>query len=257
MFSCPPQFRDSPDKVRVKYEGGDIWYGRVRLLYRIRVRTDADLDEDSEHTEQDLAMMECFEQFVDGTRDKRHIVLYQPEPEATVYVVPASDILGRISVVPYGDTGTIAYSMRSLRGAAFGTDARVDPPGGAGRGKGSALYHLNTWAMEWARDLHVKAAEPASEGEPEPTDDENDDDGGVNEDNSDASEEGSESDVGGGRGGGTGAAGNSGSESSESGLDSDSEDGSDSDVESDSDSGQSDSEPADEDSECESDSDGD
>ena len=67
--------------------------------------------------ELDLAMIECFEQFkLPGLTS---VALYTPEPKSTVYVVPLQDVLGRISVVPFGDTGTIPYSMRHLS-VAFG-----------------------------------------------------------------------------------------------------------------------------------------
>ena len=101
-----------------------------------------------------------------------------------VYVTPLDGIKGRISVVPYGETGTIPYSKRHLRDTAFGDWARADGPGEAGKGKGSPLYHLNTWAMEWPRDLDLPAGEPDSE------DDDPVDRGGAGEQEDSASEGG-------------------------------------------------------------------
>ena len=183
MFVCPPQFRQNPDTIALGYTGGNIWFGRVRLMYRIAVQTDSDLRADvsdptgptqTYFTRLDFAMMECFKPFVDPTRDPSHVVLYQPEPAALVYNIPTGDLKGRINMVLYGDTGTISYSMRGLRGTAYRGDARVDPPGDAGRGRGSPLYHLNTWAMEWARDLDVPCPEPDSESESDGDADEED-----------------------------------------------------------------------------------
>ncbi len=42
-------------------------------------------------------------------------LLYQPVPQPIVYIVPVTDILGRIALVPYGEHGTIIpYGWRAL-----------------------------------------------------------------------------------------------------------------------------------------------
>ena len=169
----------------------DLWYGKVRLLTRIRIQTDDDIHLDQQYPDEaphahdvDCAMIECFERFRDPALDEHHIVLVQPTPQPVVYVTPLEGIKGRISVVPYGETGTIPYSKRHLRNTAFGDWARADGPGEAGKGKGSPLYHLNTWAMEWPRDLDLPAGEPDSE------DDDPVDRGGAGEQEDSASEGG-------------------------------------------------------------------
>ncbi len=36
-------------------------------------------------------------------------LLYQPAPQPIVYIVPVTDILGRLALVPYGEHGTIPH----------------------------------------------------------------------------------------------------------------------------------------------------
>ena len=63
-FDCPLQFRKRPDIVRMDLRKEEIWMGRVRLLYRVRVQTDEDLrnqaadpDGDLHWSEVDLALI--------------------------------------------------------------------------------------------------------------------------------------------------------------------------------------------------------
>ena len=58
------------------------------------------------------------------------------------YVLPVKSILGKLPVVPVGDTGTIPYSMRQH--AADFVDAAFDTREGAG--DGSRWWYINTWA---------------------------------------------------------------------------------------------------------------
>ena len=131
--------------------------GRVRLLYRVRVQTDEDLrnqaadpDGDLHWSEVDLALIECFERCKLPDLAPGHFVYYLPQPEAVMYSTALENIRGRVSMQPYGDTGTITTNLRHLYGSAFKADARVDLPNQPG--SGSPLYHLNTWAMDWATD---------------------------------------------------------------------------------------------------------
>ena len=68
------------------------------------------------------------------------------------YVIPVEYILGKLPVVPVGDTGTIPYSMRQhaedFVGAAFDTREGVDD--------GSRWWYVNTWALSWSRERGVK-----------------------------------------------------------------------------------------------------
>ena len=52
------------------------------------------------------------------------------------YVLPVESILGKLPVVPVGDTGTIPYSM--LKHAADFVGAAFDT-------------RINTWALSWSR----------------------------------------------------------------------------------------------------------
>ena len=63
------------------------------------------------------------------------------------YVLPVESILGKLPVVPVGDTGTIPYSMRqhaaNFVGAAFKFDTRE------GAADGSRWWYINSWALAW------------------------------------------------------------------------------------------------------------
>ena len=41
-------------------------------------------------------------------------LLYQPAPQPIVYIIPVTDILGRLALVPYGELGTIPYDWCNL-----------------------------------------------------------------------------------------------------------------------------------------------
>ena len=63
-----------------------------------------------------------------------------------LYVVPIQNILGKLSLVPVGDTGTIPHSMRNTFAGAPG-DRRP------GAGDGCRMWFVNSWALGWSRDL--------------------------------------------------------------------------------------------------------
>jgi len=69
-----------------------------------------------------------------------------------VYVVPLSHILGRLPLVPAGDTGTIPYSMRDGKAACY-EHGICDTDGKPG--SGSCLFYINSWAMIWPTDYNV------------------------------------------------------------------------------------------------------
>ena len=67
-----------------------------------------------------------------------------------LYVIPMTSLLGKLSVVLAGNTGTqaIPYSMRGRAAECY--------PGGKcdsseGKGDGSRLYYVNPWTMRWSQ----------------------------------------------------------------------------------------------------------
>ena len=78
-------------------------------------------------------------------------LLYLPSPEPVVYVVPLSHILGKLPLVPAGDSGTIPWSMNGRKETCF-------PRGQCDRqqGPGSKLFYINTWAMIWPTDYAAR-----------------------------------------------------------------------------------------------------
>ena len=174
MFLAPRPFsttgtRDDLQR-NIKFDSPDVWYGRARHIVRVRYLDDDDIGANEADPTQfhstyiDLVLMECFERFYDPDLPDAHMVFYLPKPKSTMYIVNLStDILGRVSMFPFGDTGTISHSMRHLRGTAFRDDAKVDPANAPGTG--SPLYHLNTWAMGWATDPDLSIEEYPSDEE--------------------------------------------------------------------------------------------
>ena len=74
--------------------------------------------------------------------------MYERKTDSQVFsVLPVESILGKLHVVPVGDTGTIPYSMRQH--AADFVGAAIDTRDGAG--DGSRWWYINTWALSWSR----------------------------------------------------------------------------------------------------------
>jgi hypothetical protein len=74
-------------------------------------------------------------------------VVYELDYKKTIlYVIPIQSILGKLFLVPVGDTGTILHSMRSAFSGAPG-DRRP------GAGDGCRMWIVNSWALGWSRDL--------------------------------------------------------------------------------------------------------
>jgi hypothetical protein len=63
-----------------------------------------------------------------------------------LYVIPIQSILGKLPVVPVGDTGTIPYHLRNTYPGAPG-DRRP------GAGDGCKMWFVNSWALGWSRDM--------------------------------------------------------------------------------------------------------
>jgi hypothetical protein len=63
-----------------------------------------------------------------------------------LYDIPLQSILGKLPLVPVGDTGTIPHSMRNAFSGAPG-DRRP------GAGDGCRRWFVNSWGLGWSRDL--------------------------------------------------------------------------------------------------------
>ena len=76
-------------------------------------------------------------------------ILYELDHRKPVlYVIPVEHILGKLPLVPVGDTGTtwILYHLRNLFQGAPG-DRRP------GAGDGCRMWFVNSWTMAWSRDM--------------------------------------------------------------------------------------------------------
>ena len=155
FFIPPPQFYRGK-RSRFIASVDDCWYGRVALLFAFHVRTDQ-----GSLMECKCAMIETLWDYcpdecpVDWWRGTAHIgtkMLYMPEPEPRVWIVPVTSILGRLPLVL---VGTIPFSMASKQQECFpeGACDRANAPG-----SGSKLFYINTWAMVWPSDHPVLAA---------------------------------------------------------------------------------------------------
>ena len=88
----------------------ECWYGRVNLIFKMRVRTDA-----GSVMECQCALIEILYDYCPregrgwwpSTAEIGPKLLYLPSPDPGVYIVPLSHILGRLPLLPAGDYGTI------------------------------------------------------------------------------------------------------------------------------------------------------
>ena len=75
------------------------------------------------------------------------IITYERRLQSQVlYVIPITSILGRLALVPVGETGTILYSMRKEAGT-FPGAACNSKPNGADRNR---WLYVNSFALKWA-----------------------------------------------------------------------------------------------------------
>ena len=75
-----------------------------------------------------------------------------PRPENQIlYVIPIENILGRLPVVPVGDTGTISHSVGTAerRSDFLGASCNRNP----GSGDGCRWWFVNTWALGWSPNI--------------------------------------------------------------------------------------------------------
>lgn len=78
-------------------------------------------------------------------------IVYEPNPTNPIlYVLPITSILGKLSLVAAGDTGTIPFSERALRDTDFPLAFADRTDGG---GDGCRLWFVNGLAMDWSRDM--------------------------------------------------------------------------------------------------------
>ena len=103
-------------------------------------------------TEHNLAYVEALERanIPRALNPHNRVLIYESRPLPRVYVIPVEAILGKLAVVPAGDTGKINDSFPSGWFDSSGRSGTAKNPE-----KGSALYYVNTWAMDWAKDAPV------------------------------------------------------------------------------------------------------
>ena len=82
-------------------------------------------------------------------------MIYESEsgPHEVLYVIPVESILGKLPVVPVGDTGSIPHTMRAERAREL-VGARCDRE--IGKGDGTRWWFVNNWAMGWSREIPSK-----------------------------------------------------------------------------------------------------
>ena len=74
-------------------------------------------------------------------------VVYELDYKKPVfYVIPIQSILGKLHVIPVGDTGTVPHRMQNTFSGAPG-DRRP------GAGDGCRMWFVNSWALGWSRDM--------------------------------------------------------------------------------------------------------
>ncbi len=73
-------------------------------------------------------------------------VLCELDYKRPILVIPIESILGKLPVVPVGDTGTIPHRLRT---DFPGTPGDRRP----GSGDGCRMWYVNSWALGWSRDM--------------------------------------------------------------------------------------------------------
>ena len=80
---------------------------------------------------------------------KLSIVLYLPKPCSRVWIVPVSSLLGRLPLIPVGDTGPILHSMQGRVNMCYPWGAYDNV---VKAGTGSALFYINSWGWVFPSD---------------------------------------------------------------------------------------------------------
>ena len=128
----PPHYRGTRAAFSPSID--DCWYGRVNLIFKMRVLTDA-----GGVMECQCALIETMYDYCPregrtwwpSTAEIGTKLLYMPAPDPVVYIVPLSHILGRLPLLPAGNHGTIPRSMSLRRDTCFsrGICDRAGRPG--------------------------------------------------------------------------------------------------------------------------------
>jgi hypothetical protein len=75
------------------------------------------------------------------------LVVYELDYKKPIlYVVPIQSILGKLPLVPVGDTGTIQHRVCNAFSGAPGDRRQV-------AGDGCRMWFVNSWALGWSRDM--------------------------------------------------------------------------------------------------------
>jgi hypothetical protein len=153
----PPHFTGSLSHFSPSVD--DCWYGRVLLIFAFHFRRP-----DTEQLMRcECAFIETLWQYCPGAANRKQWwpstaeigtkMLYLPtSANSVVYVVPLAHILGKLPLVPAGDTGTIPLSMAGHRDQSYPL-GKCDNDADS-TGSGSSLFYINTWAMTWPTDYH-------------------------------------------------------------------------------------------------------
>ena len=162
VFIRPPGISEGAFELRM----GNIWFCKLLLLFKIRSRTDTELKD------LDCAYVSVLEEY-NGPRRSGHfnifsifcifcifwnlsvtawvedcestIVYERREQSQVLYVIPVSSILGRLPLVPLGETGTIPFEM--LKELADFPGAACDKSHNSG--DGCRWWYVNSWALTW------------------------------------------------------------------------------------------------------------
>ena len=159
-FVCtvPPRpFLQGPRK-KFDFNLDSAWYGRVELLFKVHVRTDS-----GDVMECKCAALSTLYDFdpsgpaktwwQNTSHDQTKLVYLPVMPEPVLYIVPITHILGRLPLIPAGETGTIPHGTASRKFPRGKADSALSP------GSGSPLFYINTWAMQWPSDYPTSGSQ--------------------------------------------------------------------------------------------------
>ena len=77
-------------------------------------------------------------------------MLYErKQNQQVLYVIPISSILGKLPLIPVGDTGTIPFSMRDELHEVDWASCDTKP----GEGDRCRMRYVNRWALTWSKTI--------------------------------------------------------------------------------------------------------
>jgi hypothetical protein len=160
------KFRDynRHDAVFLRPEGVDsatfcpaadnVWYGRCLLVFSFIVRSDTNV-----RYRMKCVLISTLEEYLcpqddaaagDWCRKAETLRLFELDPSLPrLHVMPITSILGKVPLVRAGNTGTIPHHMRGRKEQCFPGGKADSAPG---KGDGSCLYFVNSWAMKWSQN---------------------------------------------------------------------------------------------------------